>query len=59
MTVSMSSAENSFSSVETTIYSFFKYYPVENRLEQIYFVKKELCMSYMVFLYKFRLIENP
>ena len=50
-----------FLSVETTIYLFFKYYPVENRLEQIYFLKKELwlCMSYVVFLYKSSPIENP
>ena len=36
MVPSISSAENSFSSVETTFYLFFKYYPVENRLEQIH-----------------------
>ena len=48
-----------FLSVETTIYLFFNYYPVENRLEQRYFLKKELCMSYMVFLYKSGQIENP
>ena len=61
MAPSISSADNSFSSVETTIYLFFKYYPVENRLEQIYFLKKELwlCMSYVVFLYKSSPIENP
>ena len=35
-----SSAENTFSSFEATIYSFFKDYPVENRREQIYFLKK-------------------
>ena len=47
-------------SVETaTIYLLFKYYPVENRLEQRYFFKKELYMSYMVFLYKSGPIENP
>ena len=40
MAPSISSAENSFSSVKTTIYLFFKYYPVENRLEQIYIFKK-------------------
>ena len=40
MAPSISSALNSFSSVETTIYLFLKYYPVENRLEQIYFFKK-------------------
>ena len=39
MAPSSSSAENSLS-VETTIYLFLKYYPVENRLEQIYFFKK-------------------
>ena len=59
MAPSISSVENSFSSVETTIYLFFKYYPVENRLEQIYFLKNELCMSYVVFLYKSSPIENP
>ena len=59
MAPSISSAENSFSSVETTIYLFFKYHPVENRLEQIYFLKNELCMSYVVFLYKSSPIENP
>ena len=59
MAPSISSADNSFSSVETTIYLFFKYYPVENRLEQIYFLKKELRMSYVVFLYKSSPIENP
>ena len=48
-----------FLSVETTIYLFFKYYPVKNRLEQKYFSKRELCMSYMVFLYKCGQIENP
>ena len=37
---------------------FFKYYPVENRPEQIYFLKKELCMSYVVLLYKSSPIEN-
>ena len=40
MAPSISSALNSFSSVETTIYLFLKYYSVENRLEQIYFSKK-------------------
>ena len=40
MAPSISSAENSFSSVKTTIYLFFKYYPVENRLEQINIFKK-------------------
>ena len=40
MAPSISSALNSFSSVETTIYLFLKYYPVENRLQQIYFFKK-------------------
>ena len=40
-----------FRSVETTIYLFFNYYPVENRLGQRYFFKKELRMSYMVFLW--------
>ena len=48
-----------FLSVETPIYLFFNYYPVENRLEQRCFFKKELCMSYMVFLYKSGTIENP
>ena len=43
----------------TIIYLFFKYYLVENRLEQRYFFKKELCMSYVVFLYKSGSIENP
>ena len=52
MVLSISSADNVFSSVETTVYLFFKYYPAEDRLEQIYFLKKELCMSYVVFLYK-------
>ena len=37
MAPNISSAENSFSSVKTTIYLFFKYYPVENRLEHIIF----------------------
>ena len=59
MAPSISSPENSFSSVERTIYLFFKYYPVENRLEQIYFLKKELRMSYVVFLHKSSPIENP
>ena len=59
MTPSISSAENSFSSVETTIYLSFKFPPVENWLEHIYFLKKELCMSYVVFLYKSSPIENP
>ena len=35
------------------------YYLVENKLEQIYVFKKELCMSYVVFLYKSGLIETP
>ena len=48
-----------FISVETTIYLFFNYYPVENRLEKRYSLKKELCMSYVVFLYKSGPIENP
>ena len=49
-----------FPSVETTkICVVFKYYPVENRLEQRDFLKKVLCMSYVVFLYKSSLIENP
>ena len=48
-----------FLSVETTIYLFFNYYPVENRLEKRYSLKKELCMSYVVFLYKSGPIENP
>ena len=58
-----------FLSVETTIYLFFNYYPVENRLEQRYFFKKVLCLSYvmyelsvmlcMVFLYKCGPKENP
>ena len=48
-----------FLSNETTIYLFFKYYPVENRLEQRYFFKKEFCMSYVAFLYKSGPIENP
>ena len=47
-----------FSSVETTLYLFFKYYTVENRLEQTDF-KNELCMSYKLFLYKSSPIENP
>ena len=38
-TASISSAENSFSSVETT-YLFFEYYPVENRLEQKFIFQK-------------------
>ena len=59
MAPSISRAGNSFSSVKTAIYFFFKYYPVENRLEQIYFLKNELCMSYVVFLYKSSPIENP
>ena len=59
MTPSISSAENSFSSVETTIYLSSKFSPVEKWLEQIYFLKKELCMSYVVFLYKSSPIENP
>ena len=59
MASSISSAENSFFSVETTVYLFYKYYSVENRLKQIYFLKKELCMSYVVFSYKSSLIENP
>ena len=59
MAPSISSPENSFSSVERTIYLFFKYYPVENRLEQIYFLKKELRMNYVVFLHKSSPIENP
>ena len=59
MAPSSSSAENSFFSVEITIYLFFKYYPVDNRLEQIYFLKKELYMSYGVFLYKSSPVENP
>ena len=59
MVPSISSAENSFSSVETTIYYFFNYYPVENRPEQIHFLKKELCMSYVFFSYKFSPVENP
>ena len=58
MALSISRAENSFSSVETTIYLFFKYYLVENWLEQILF-KKDLCMSYVVFLNKSSPIENP
>ena len=45
--------------VETTIDLFFNYYPVERRLEQRYFFKKELCMVCMVFLYKSGPIENP
>ena len=55
----ISSADSSFSSVETTIYLFFKHYPVGNRLEQIYIFKKVLCMSYVVFLLKSTPIENP
>ena len=48
-----------FLSVETTIiYLFFKYCPVENRLEQRDFLKKELCMSYAVFLYKSDPVEK-
>ena len=34
MAPSISSAENSFSSVEKTIYLLLKYYPVENKLKQ-------------------------
>ena len=49
MVPSISSAENSFSSVETTI----------DLLEQIYFLQKELCISYVVFLYKSSPTENP
>ena len=45
--------------VETTICLIFKYYPLGNRLEQSYFLKKELRMSYVVFLYKSSPIENP
>ena len=50
-----------FLSVETTtIYLLLKYYPVENRLELIYRLKKELRMSYVVvFLYKSGPTENP
>ena len=59
MAPSISSAENPFSSVETTIYLFFKYYPVGNRLEQSHFLKKESCMTYVVFLFKSSPIENP
>ena len=58
MAPNISSAENSFSSVETTTYLFFKYYLVEKRLEK-YLKKKELCMSCRVFLYKSSPIENP
>ena len=42
MAPSISSAENLLSSVEATIYLFFKHYSVENRLEQINILKKEL-----------------
>ena len=59
MAPSISSPENSFSLVERTTYLFFKYYPVESRLEKIYFLKKDLRMSYVVFLYKSSPIENP
>ena len=69
MDPSISSAENWFWNfmmfmksrihVEPIIYLFFNYYPVEKRLEQRYFFKKVLCMSYMVFLYKSGPIENP
>ena len=48
-----------FLSVKTTIYLFFNYYPVENRLEQRCFFKKQLFMSHMVFLYKSGPIGNP
>ena len=48
-----------FLSNDTTIYLFFKYYPVENRLEQRYFFKKELCKSYVLFFYKSGPIKNP
>ena len=48
-----------FFSIDTTNYLLFKYNPVENRLKQIYFLKKKLCMSYVVFLYKSSPIENP
>ena len=37
---SISSAENSFPSVETTIYLFLKYYSMENRLKKNAFFKK-------------------
>ena len=40
MASSISSAENSFFSVAITLYLFFKYYPMKNRLEQIYFQKR-------------------
>ena len=40
------------------MYLFFKYYLVENKLEETYFFKKELCMSYLVFLHEFGPIEN-
>ena len=59
MLPSISSVENSFSSVKTTIYLFFKYYQVENRQEEMYFLKKELCMSYEAYLYKSSPMENP
>ena len=36
--------------VETTIYLFFNYYPMENRLEQRYVFKKELNMSYILYI---------
>ena len=41
-----------FISIETTVYLFFKNYPVQSKLGQRCFLKKELCMSYMVFLHK-------
>ena len=47
-----------FLSNETKIYVVFEYYPVGNRLKQGYLLKKELFMSYMVFLYKFGPTEN-
>ena len=47
------------SNATTMIYLFSKYYSVENKLDLSYFLKKELSMSYMIFLYKFDLLENP
>ena len=58
MAPSISSVENVLSSVEATIYLFFKHYSVENRLEQIYLLKKELWISYVVLLYKSSPVEN-
>ena len=46
MAPSITSEQNSFSSAEKTIYLFFECYPVENKLDQIFFKKAvmyELC----------------